>query len=71
MIHFSYKFSYILESDSESTMSFIAISFQSCINIILFWSSHRISVVMSPTSIHEDSDLILGLDQWVKDLVFP
>ena len=32
-----------------------------------FWSSHRGSSVMNPTSIHEDVDLIPGLAQWVKD----
>ena len=30
-------------------------------------SSHHGSVVMNPTSIHEDSGLIPGLAQWVKD----
>ena len=27
--------------------------------------------VTNPTSIPEDSDLIPGLDQWVKDLALP
>ena len=34
-----------------------------------YGSSHRGSVVMNPTSIHEDEDLIPGLAQWVKDPV--
>ena len=34
-------------------------------------SSHPGLAVMNPTSIHEDSGLILGLPQWVKDLVLP
>ena len=29
------------------------------------------SAVPNPASIHEDSSSIPGLDQWVKDLVFP
>ena len=31
------------------------------------WSSHHDSVVMNPTSIHEDVGWIPGLTQWVKD----
>ena len=33
----------------------------------IFRSSHCGSVVMKPTSIHEDVGLIPGLAQWVKD----
>ena len=33
-------------------------------------SSHCGSVVMNPTSIHENSGLIPGLAQWVKDPMF-
>ena len=36
------------------------------ININDRWSSYHGSVVMNPTSIHEDEDLIPGLDQWLK-----
>ena len=32
-------------------------------------SSHCGSAVRNPTNIHEDSGLILGLAQWIKDLV--
>ena len=38
---------------------------------IKVWSSHCGSEVMYPTSIHEDSGLIPGLAQWVKDLALP
>ena len=34
-------------------------------------SSCRGSVVMNPTSIHEDTCSIPGLAQWVEDLVLP
>ena len=30
-------------------------------------SSHHGSVVMNPTSVHEDTGLIPGLIQWVRD----
>ena len=33
--------------------------------------SHCVSVVMNPTSIHEDVGSIPGLAWWVKDLVLP
>ena len=32
------------------------------------WSSHRGSVVMHPTSTHEDEGSTPGPPQWVKDL---
>ena len=34
-------------------------------------SSHCGSAVVNLTSIHEDTGLIPGLAQWVKDLVLP
>ena len=34
-------------------------------------SSHLGSAVMNPTSIHEDTDKIPGLAQWVKDPALP
>ena len=34
-------------------------------------SSHRSSVVMNLTSIHEDLGLVSALTQWVKDLALP
>ena len=34
-------------------------------------SSHHGSVVMDPTSIHEDAGSIPGLTQWAKDPVWP
>ena len=37
----------------------------------IFWSSHCGSVVMNPTSIHEDAGSILGLTQWVKYTALP
>ena len=36
-----------------------------------FWNSHCGSVVMNLTSIHEDTGLIPGPTQWVKDPVLP
>ena len=36
-------------------------------NNLVYGSSHCGSVVMNPTSIHEDGGLIPGLAQWVKD----
>ena len=35
------------------------------------WSSHCGSVVMNPTSIHEDIGSIPGPVQWVKDSALP
>ena len=39
--------------------------------IIVIGSSRRGSVVMNPTSIHEEVGSIPGPAQWVKDLVLP
>ena len=36
-----------------------------------FWSSRRGSVEINLTSIHEDTGLIPGLAQWVKDQALP
>ena len=36
--------------------------------IHIIWSYHCSSVVMKPTSIHEDVGLTPGLTYWVKDL---
>ena len=33
-------------------------------------SSHRVSALTHPTSMHEDAGSIPGLTQWVKDPVF-
>ena len=38
---------------------------------ITMGSSHLGSVVMNPTSIHEDSSSTPGLAQWVKDPALP
>ena len=41
------------------------------VRIRLYWSSHRGSAVMNPSSIHEDTGSIPGLAQCVKDPVLP
>ena len=37
----------------------------------VIWSSHHGLAEMNPTSNHEDSGLIPGLAQWVKDPAMP
>ena len=37
----------------------------------IFWSSHHGSAETNLTSIHEDTGLITGLGQWIKDLALP
>ena len=41
------------------------------IELVEIGSSHCGSMVMNPTSTHEDSGSIPGLAQWVKDPVLP
>ena len=38
---------------------------------VKYRSSHCGSAEMNPTSIHKNAGSILGLAQWVKDLVLP
>ena len=43
-----------------------------CSNLkYMLQSSHRSSVVIKPSSIHEDAGLIPALTQWIKDPVLP
>ena len=54
--------------DANKTVNFLFCQARSFNNNCL-GSSRRGSVVMNPTSIHEDTGSIPGLTQWVKDLV--
>ena len=42
-----------------------------CYIKILWWCSHCGSAITKLASTHEDAGLITGLNQWVKDPVFP
>ena len=59
-----------LSTRSEVEVHMSQIVLQQCCIKNKFRSSHCALAVTNPTSIHEDSGLLPGLAQWVKDLAF-